>query len=91
MWLLLLSGHKSRDQEEGEGGERRASTRRPARTRHCVFVRCSVGSLRKAARAGVMEHQQEAMRVYQESENCLWQRFWLDIKHARGATAERAP
>ena len=34
-WLLLLSGHKSGEDEEGEGGERRASTRRPARTRHC--------------------------------------------------------
>jgi len=32
-WLLLLSCHK-RDDEKGERGERRASTGRPARTRH---------------------------------------------------------
>jgi hypothetical protein len=33
--LLLLSGHEDRGQEEeGEDGERRASTRRPARTGH---------------------------------------------------------
>jgi hypothetical protein len=32
-WLLLLSCHK-RDDEKGECGERRASTGRPARTRH---------------------------------------------------------
>jgi hypothetical protein len=61
LWLLLLSGHKTCEEQEGEGGERRASTRRPARTRHCVFVGSSVRSLRQAARAREMEHPQAVM------------------------------
>lgn len=61
LWLLLLSGHKSGEEQEGEGGERRASTRRPARTRHCGRVWGSVGSLGQAARAREMEHPQAVM------------------------------
>ena len=69
LWLLLLSGHKSGEKQEGEGGERRASTRRPARTRHCVCVRCSVRSLRQAARTGVMEHPQAVMGEDEQEED----------------------
>ena len=67
VWLLLLSGHQPREEHEGECGEGRASTRRPARTRHCVGAGTRGGSLerglQKAARAREMKHPRAVMGV----------------------------
>jgi hypothetical protein len=77
-WVLLLSCHKGNN-EKGERGERRAGTGRPTRTRHGGSYVDGVGSLAKAARARVMEHQWEVMRMEQERKNARGSDFGLDI------------
>lgn len=82
--LLLLSGdEQGGDEQKGEdGGERRASTRRPARTRHCTG---EVGVRWKPLVGGwarEMAHGQEQMASVERVWRCeggqqRWKLAWI--------------